>query len=73
MAYIKENLKGTGYHSVKHLCDSLDLNYDNLCHYLRTEYKFNLHYFITLVEVLNLDVFDFYQVIYKTEKDKGML
>jgi hypothetical protein len=45
----------------------------NLGHYLRSEYKFNLHYFITLVEVLEVDVFEFYGVIYRAERDKGLL
>jgi len=73
MDYVQKHLKKTKYRSVAHLCSTLDLNYDNLGHYLRSEYKFNLHYFITLVEVLEVDVFEFYGVIYRAEKDKGLL
>ena len=73
MAYVKKAIKRSTFHSVQHLCDVNDLNYKSLGHYLRSEYKFNLHYFIALVELLELDVFEFYALVYKTEKEKGLL
>jgi len=73
MAYVKNAIKHSNFRSVQHLCDSSDLNYKSLGHYLRSEYKFNLHYFIALVELLELDVFEFYSVVYKNEKAKRLL
>ena len=73
MAYVQKAVKKSEFHSVQHLCKRNDMNYDNVSHYLRSEYKFNLHTFIALVELLELDLFEFYALIYNTEKDKGML
>jgi hypothetical protein len=73
MAYIQKAIKKSEFHSVQHLCQRNGMNYDNVSHYLRSEYKFNLHTFIALVELLELDLQEFYSLIYNTEKDKGML
>jgi len=73
MAYVKAAIKRSKFHSVQHLCESNGLNYANMSHYLRSEYKFNLHYFIAVVELLELDVFEFYAIVYQTEKIKGLL
>jgi len=41
--------------------------------YIRCETRFDLHYFMALVEGLDLDASEFYGVIYKEHKKKGLL
>lgn len=73
MAYIQKALKNSAFHSVNHVCQRNGLNYDNVSHYLRSEYKFELHAFMALVEILELDVAEFYAIVYKADREKGRI
>lgn len=73
MAYIQKAIKKSPFHSVNHVCERNGLNYDNVSHYLRSEYKFELHTFMALVEILELDVMEFYGIVYKADREKGRI
>jgi hypothetical protein len=49
------------------------LNPELLKKYIRGDVRFDLHYFMTLLEGLELDVTEFYGKVYQQDKEKGRI
>jgi len=71
--YIKRTMTAKEFHSVADFARTVNINEKQLTKYLRGEAKFNLHYFMALVESLEINPFELYKYVYQNEKKKGKL
>jgi hypothetical protein len=72
-SYIKIALDLHGYRSVASFARDSGFNEEQLRKYIRGEQKFDLHYFMALVEALELDASDLYLHVYQNEKKNGLI
>ena len=71
--FVKQELKKRNYTTVSSFARDMNLDVEKLGKYLRGYSKFDLHYFMALVEGLELEVTTLYQYVYRNEKSKGLL
>jgi len=71
--YLQKNLWMKGYGSFQSFADDYNLNVGLLRKYIRGDVKFELHYFMVLVEALELNVAEFYRLVYQQDVDKGRI
>jgi len=62
-----------GYTSLTAFAQDYDLDSERLRRYVTGEVKFDLHYFMAVIEALNIPVKEFYGLIYQQDKQKGRM
>ena len=73
VSYIYKRLLKRDYVSLTAFARDYNLDGERLKKYVRGEVRFDLHYFMALVEILELDLTEFYGLICQQDKDKGRI
>ncbi|CAB5218384.1 hypothetical protein UFOVP219_10 [uncultured Caudovirales phage] len=71
--YLQKYLSMKGYGSFARFGDDYNLDVVLLRKYIRGDVKFELHYFMVLVEALELNVAEFYGLVYQQDVDRGRI
>jgi len=71
--FIKRELRRNDYTTIAAFARDTNLHVKQFTKYIRGEQKFDLHYFMALVEALNLDALELYKYVYQNEKKNGLI